>query len=173
MITRLNIPSPPPRQLRRVNLIEFVVPLVEDERYFGVIRRREGESAVCAVVHPYRTAHLYAAAFQALLPLLLAEVCPDLQMSEVTWADIAYTSPESARPQLLVRTTRLDSATNEVIWHDRDQSYARSWASRVWPIVHLLDSIKPDQPGLNTTNADLPVDSSAAPAHLEGSPDGR
>jgi hypothetical protein len=154
-------------------LIELVAPLVAAERYFGVVRRREGESAVCAVVHPYRTAHLYAAAFPALLPLLLAEVCPDLQISEVTWADIAYTSPDSARPLLIVRTSRLDSALAEVVWHDRDQSYARSWESRVWPIVHLLDRIKPDQPGLNTTTADLPADSSAAPAHLEGSPDGR
>jgi hypothetical protein len=173
MITRLNIPAPPARQLQRVNLIELVAPVVAAERYFGVIRRREGESAVCAVVHPYRTAHLYATAFPVLLPLLLAEVCPDLQMSEATWADIAYTSPDTARPQLLVRTTRLDSAAAEVVWQDRDQSYARSWASRVWPIVHLLDRIRPDQPGLNSSNVDLPAGSSAAPAHLEGGPDGR
>ena len=136
-------------------------------------RRREGESPVCAVVHPYRTAHLYAAAFPALLPLLLAEVCHDLQMSEVTWADIAYTNPDSARPQLLVRTTRLDSAAVEVVWQDRDQSYARSWETRVWPIMHLLDRIKPDRPGLDTPNAGIPGDNSAAPAHIEGSPDGR
>ena len=111
-----------------------------------------------------------AAAFPTLLPLLLAEVCHDLHMSEVTWADIAYTSPDSARPQLLVRTTRLDSAAAEVAWQDRDQRYARSWETRVWPIVRLLDRIGPDRLGPNTPNAGLPGDSSAAPAHMEESP---
>lgn len=83
MITQLNIPAPPAKQLQRVILVELVAPLIASERYFGLVRRREGESFFCAVVHPYRTAHLYAAAFPALLPLLLAEVCHDLQMSEV------------------------------------------------------------------------------------------
>jgi hypothetical protein len=173
MITQLNIPAPPARQLERVTLIELVAPIVAAERYFGVVRRREGESTFCAVVHPYRTAHLYAAAFPVLLPLLMAEVCRDLQMSEVTWADIAYTSPDSARPQLLVRTTRLASAAAEVVWQDRDQKYARSWETRVWPIVHLLDRIRPDRLGPDTPNADLPGDNSAAPAHVDGSLDGR
>ena len=62
MITLLNIPAPPAKQLQRVILVELVAPLVATERYFGVVRRREGESPFCAVVHPYRTAHLYAAA---------------------------------------------------------------------------------------------------------------
>ena len=173
MITQLNIPAPPARQLERVTLIELVAPIVAAERYFGVVRRREGESTFCAVVHPYRTAHLYAAAFPVLLPLLMAEVCRDLQMSEVTWADVAYTSPDGARSQLLVRTTRLDNAAAEVVWQDRDQSYARSWETRVWPIVHLLDRIRPDGPGLNTPNAGLSGDNSAAPAQIEESPDER
>jgi hypothetical protein len=172
MITQLNIPAPPARQLQRVILVELVAPLVATERYFGVVRRREGESPFCAVVHPYKTAHLYSAAFPVLLPLLLEEVCHDLQMSEVTWADIAYTSPDSARPQLLVRTTRLDGAAAEVVWHDRDQSYARSWETRVWPIMHLLDRVKPDRPGLDTPDADLAGNGSAATA-AEGRPDGR
>jgi hypothetical protein len=172
MIT-LNIPEPPVRQLQRVTLVELVTPLVATERYFGVVRRREGESAFCAVVHPYKTAHLYASAFPALLPLLLAEVCHDLQMSEVTWTDIAYTSPDSARPQLLARTTRLDSLAAEIVWQDRDRSYARSWEARVWPVVHLLDRIRPDRLGPDTPNASLPGHNSAAPTHVEGSPDGR
>jgi hypothetical protein len=173
MLTQLNIPAPTAKQLERVTLIELVAPLVATERYFGVVRRREGESTFCAVVHPYRTAHLYAAAFPVLLPLLIAEVCRDLQMSEVTWADVAYTSPDGARSQLLVRTTRLDNAAAEVVWQDRDQSYARSWETRVWPIVHLLDRIRRDGPGLNTLNAGLSGDNSAAPAPTEWSPDGQ
>lgn len=32
----------------------------------------------------------------------------------------------SARPQLLVRTARLDGAEAEVVWRDRDQGYALS-----------------------------------------------
>ena len=173
MITQLNIPAPPARQLERVTLIELVASIVAAERYFGVVRRREGESTFCAVVHPYRTAHLYAAAFPVLLPLLIAEVCRDLQMSEVTWADVAYTSPDGARSQLLVRTTRLDNAAAEVVWQDRDQSYARSWETRVRPIMHLLDLINPDRPTLGTPNADGPDDFSAAAAPVEESPDGR
>lgn len=173
MITRLDIPAPPARQLHSVTLIELVGPLIETERYFGVVRRGEGESVFCAVVHSYRTAHLYPAAFPKLLPLLLEEVCRGLQMSEVTWLDIAYTNPDGARPQLLARTTRLESATTEVVWHDRDQSYARSWETRVWPIVRLLDRIKPDRPGPDTPHAGIPGDSSAAPAPMGGSPGGR
>lgn len=175
MITQLNLQAPPSRQIQRVTLIEIVAPLVATERYFGVVRRREGEFPCCAVVHPYGTAHLYATAFPALLPLLLAEVCPDLQMSEVTWVDIAYTSPDSARPQLLVRTARLDNAAAaaEVVWQDRDQAYARSWESRVWPLMRLLARIRPDRPGPNTPNSGLPGDRSAAPAHKEESPDER
>jgi len=169
MITQLNIPSPPARQLQHVTLIELIAPLIGTERYFGVVRRQEGESVVCAVVHPYRTAHWYEAAFPTLLPLLLA----DLQMSEVTWADIAYTSPKGARPQLLVRTTHLDSTAAEVIWQDRDQSYARSWETRVRPIMHLLDLVNPDQPTLGTPNADGPDDISAAATPQEESSDGR
>ncbi len=154
-------------------MIELVAPIVATERYFGVVRRREGVSPFCAVVHPYRTAHLYAAAFPVLLPLLLAEVCHDQTMSEVTWVDIAYTSPDGARPQLLVRTARLDSAEAEVAWRDRDQGYARSWETRVRPIMHLLDLINPDRPTLGTPNADGPDDFSAAAATVEESPDGR
>lgn len=142
MITQLNIPAPPAKQLQRVILVELVVPLVAKERYFGVIRRREGESPFCAVVHPYRTAHSYAGAYPELLPLLRTEVCPELQISEVTWVDIAYTSPASARPQLLVRTTRVDGATAEVIWEDRDLKYAESWETRVRPVIDLLEHIR-------------------------------
>ena len=52
MLTQLNIPAPPARQLERVTLIELVAPIVAAERYFGVVRRREGESTFCAVVTP-------------------------------------------------------------------------------------------------------------------------
>jgi len=156
-----------------VTLIELVAPLAGTERYFGAVRRREGEFTFCAVVHPYRTAHLYAAAFPALLPLLMAEVCRDLQVSEVTWADIAYTCPDSGRPQLLVRTTHLHSAAAEVVWNDRDQSYARSWETWVWPIMNLLDRIRPDRLEPDMPNASLPGDNSAAPTRVEGSPDGQ
>jgi hypothetical protein len=142
MITQLNIPAPPAKQLQRVILVELVAPLIASERYFGLVRRREGESSFCAVVHPYRTAHLYAAAFPALLPLLLAEVCHDLQMSEVTWADIAYTRPEGSRPQLLVRTARIESATDKIVWQERDLSYARTWESCVRPVIDLLERIR-------------------------------
>jgi hypothetical protein len=173
MIPQLNIPAPPAKQLQPFILVELVAPLVATERYFGLVRRREGESFVCAVIHLYRTAYMYASAFPALLPLLREEVWPARQMSEVTWADIAYTSPDSARPQLLVRTARLDNPAAEVAWQDRDQSYARSWETRVWPIMHLLDRIRPDRLEPDTPNASLPGDNSAAPAHKEGSPDGR
>ena len=173
MITQLNIPAPPVTQLRRVSLIELLAPLLGTEQYFGVDRRREGESPVCAVVHPYTTAHVYAAAFPALLPLLLAEVCRGLQMSEVTWADIAYTSPAGARPELLVRTTRLASATADIIWQDRDRKYAQSWEGRGRPIMRMLDRIQPDRPGSGTPDAGIAGESSAAPARVEGSPDAR
>jgi hypothetical protein len=173
MITQLNIPAPPARQLQAFILVELVAPLVATERYFGLVRRAEGESFVCAVIHPYSTAYMYASAFPALLPLLREEVLPARQMSEVTWADIAYTSPDSARPQLLVRTARLASAAADVVWQDRDQKYARSWETRVWPIMHLLDRIRPDRLGPDAPNAELPGDNPAAPAPVEGSLDGR
>ncbi|MFP5237659.1 MAG: hypothetical protein ACLGSD_17325 [Acidobacteriota bacterium] len=168
MITTLRIPSPLPTPIQRLHLLKLMPPVTPQELYCGIVRRREGDSAVCAVVHSYRTAHLYAAAFPALLPLLLAEVCRDLQMPEVAWADIVYTSPDGARPQLLVRTTRLGSAAAEVVWQDRDQRYARSWESRVWPIVRLLDRIKSDRTVLDTPDAGLSEDGSAAPPPAEG-----
>jgi hypothetical protein len=173
MLMQLNLSAPPVRQLHHVTLVELIAPLVATEQYFGLVRRREGKSAVCAVVHPYRTAHLYATAFPALLPLLRAEVCPDLQMPEVTWADIACASTDSTRPQLLVRTMRLDSASAEVVWQERDQSYALTWETRVWPIMHLLGRINPQRAALDARNVGIAGDGSAAPAPVEGSPDGR
>jgi hypothetical protein len=85
---------------------------------------------------------MYASAFPALLPLLREDVWPARQMSEVTWADIAYTNPDSSRPQLLVRTTRIESATAEIRWQDRDHTYARTWESRVQPVIDLLNLIR-------------------------------
>ncbi len=142
MITQLNIPSPLPTPIQRVNLVRVDPPLVSAAQHCGILRTREGEVFFCAVVHPYRTAHLYAAAFPTLLPLLLAEVWPGQQMTGITCVDIAYTTPVGSRPQLLVRTTRIESATAEIVWQDRDLTYARSWESRVLPVVDLLDRIR-------------------------------
>lgn len=142
MITQLNIPTPLPAPIQRINIVKLVPPLVQPAQYCGIVRDREGESFVCAVVHPYRTAHVCAAAFPGLLPLLQAEVWPGRQMAELAWVDIAYTSPDGSRPQLLARTTRIESATAEIVWHDRDLTYARTWEPRVWPIIDLLDRIR-------------------------------
>jgi hypothetical protein len=141
MIT-LSIPTPPPTPIQRVKVIRIAPPLFPAEQYCGIVRAQEGESFVCAVIHPYRTAHMYASAFPALLPLLREDVWPARQMSEVTWADIAYTNPDSSRPQLLVRTTRIESATAEIRWQDRDHTYARTWESRVQPVIDLLNLIR-------------------------------
>jgi hypothetical protein len=43
---------------------------------------------------------------------------------------------------LLARTARVETATAEVMWQDRGHAYARSWESRVLPIIDLLEQIK-------------------------------
>jgi hypothetical protein len=143
----LNIPTPTPTPIQRLNLVRLAPPLVPAAQYCGIVRAREGESLVCAIVHPYRTAHLYASAFTALFPLLQAEVYPGQQMSEITWMDAAYISPDGVCPQFLLRTTHLESATEEIAWQDRDLNYARNWESRVLPIIDLLELIKRDSRG--------------------------
>ena len=142
MIT-LSIPTPPPSPIQRVSVVKLVPPLVLAAQYCGIVRRREGESSVCAVIHPYRTAHLYAAAFAVLFPLLLTEVWPEQeqQISEVTWADIAYISPKDAPLQLLVRTARIENVAAEIMWEDRDLTYLRTWEFRVQPVIELLNLI--------------------------------
>ena len=138
----LNLPAPPATPIRRVNIVRLFPPLVPADQYCGIVRSREGDSLVCAVVHPYRTAHLYASAFPALLPLLKEDAWPGRQMSELTWVDIAYTMPDGSRPLLMVRSTILDSATAEIIWQDRDLNYTRSRELRITPVIDLLDRIK-------------------------------
>jgi hypothetical protein len=86
---------------------------------------------------------LYAAAFAVLFPLLLTEVWPEQeqQISEVTWADIAYISPKDAPLQLLVRTARIENVAAEIMWEDRDLTYLRTWEFRVQPVIELLNLI--------------------------------
>jgi hypothetical protein len=142
MITQLKIPTPLPAPIQRLNLVRLAPPLFPAEQYCGFYRTHEGESLVCGIIHPYRSAHLYAAAFAPLLPLLQAEIWPGKQISEITWADVAYTSPDGSRPLLLVRTARIENATAEIVWHDRDLNYARTWEPRVRSIIGLLELIK-------------------------------
>lgn len=142
MFTTLNLSAAPPAPIQRLNLVRvvrLVPPLVAAEQCCGIIRDREGKSLICAVIHPYRTAHLYAGAFAELLPLLRAEAWPDRTMSDLTWVDIAYTEPEGSRPQLLVRSARIENATAEIAWQDRDLTYASTWESRVQPVIEVLE----------------------------------
>lgn len=142
MITQLNIPTPPPTPIQRVKILRLLPPLVQDEQFCGIVRVREGMSFASGVIHPYRTAHLYAPAFPALLPLLHEDVWPSQQMSEITWVDIAYLTPADSRPQLLIRSARIESATDKIGWQDRDLTYARTWESRVQPVIDLLERIR-------------------------------
>lgn len=172
MITRLNLATPPPTTIQRLNLIRLFPPLVREEQYCGIVIRYEVEALACAIVHPYQMAHL-SAAFPKLLPLVQSEYWPKRLLADIIWQDIAFTSPKGARPQLLVRTTRIESAAAEIRWQDRDHNYARTWESRVQPVIELLNRIRPDQLEPATPNSGLPRDRSAAPAHKEESPDGQ
>jgi hypothetical protein len=138
----LNIPAPAPTPIQRINIVRLFPPLVPAEQHCCIVRAREEESYLCAIIHPYRTAYLYASAFATLLPLLQAEVWPGRQMSEITWVDIAYATPGGSKPLLMVRTTTLDSATAEIAWRDRDPKFAHTWESRAWPVIDLLERIK-------------------------------
>lgn len=141
MITTLNIPAPQPSPIQLLGLIRVAPPVLPGTQYCGIIREREREMSVCALIHSYGMAHLYGAAFPALLPLVVAKAWPARQISEITWVDVAYMHPDGARPQLMVRTTRVDSPTAEIVWQDRDLSYARSWEARLLPLIELLDLI--------------------------------
>jgi len=142
MITQLNIPAPSPTPIQRINIVKLFPPLFSAEQHCGIVRAREGESLTCAVIHPYRSAHLYAPAFAALLPLLQEEVWPGRPMSEIIWVDIAYLTPAGSRSQLLVRSTGIESATTEIVWQDRDLSYTRFWEARTTLVIDLLERIK-------------------------------
>lgn len=138
----LNIATPAHAPIQRVNLLRLLPPAIAQEQYCGIARAQERETFACVVIHPYRAAHLYTPVFPALFPLLLAEVWPARQMAEITWVDITYMRPASSRPQLLVRSTPVESATAEIVWQDRDSTYARRWESRAWPVIDLLERIK-------------------------------
>jgi hypothetical protein len=137
----LNIPTPPAK-LERVNVLRLFPPLVAEEQYSGILKRQEGNFLACAIVHPYRTAHLYAGAFNALLPQMQRELWPKQKLAEMVWADIVYTSSKGSRPKLIVRTARIESGDDEIIWHNRDSSYVRTWEWRVEPVVTVLDRIR-------------------------------
>lgn len=142
MITQLNIPAPLRAPIQRINLLKLAPPVVSVEQYCGIVSGREGETFACATVHPYKTAHLYAPAFAALLPLVQTEVWPSRQLADIIWVDIAYTNPEGSRPQLVVRTARIESAAATIVWQERDLVYARTWESRVQPVIDLLNLIR-------------------------------
>ena len=139
MIMQLNLQAPPATPIQRLNLIKLVPPIVPAEQYCGIVSGREGEVFACALVHPYKTAHLFAPAFPAMLLMMQTEYWPSRQLADIIWADIAYACPECSRPQLLVRTTRIESPTAEIVWQERDLTYARSWESRVRPLIDLLE----------------------------------
>jgi hypothetical protein len=141
MITKLNLTAPPPSQIQRVNLIKLAPPLVPQAQYCAVVSARKGERLACAIIHPYHTAHLYVPAFPTLLPRLQAEVWPNRHLADTVWIDVVYTNGEGARPQLLVRSTRIENATTELVWGDRDFEFVKAWESHVSFAIDVLCSL--------------------------------
>lgn len=141
MITTLNIPAPQASPIHLLGLIRVAPPVLPCTQYCGIVKEGQRETCVCALIHSYSAAHIYVGAFPALLPLVFAKAWPGRQISEINWVDIAYMRPDRARPYLIVRTAKVDSPTAEIVWQDRDLSYARSWESRTRPVIELLDRV--------------------------------